>query len=246
MSLIKLRGIIIKQSDFGEANRVLTIFTKEKGIIKASIYGAKSIKNKKSGLSQVLTYGDFMLNDTGKDLMTVQSIEPIECFFAVHEDIEKLSLCIYFTDVIYSLININSPDENMLKLLLNCIYALAYKENDLETVRAVFELRAISYAGFMPNLYTCTKCQGSDNIIAFSVKGGGIVCEGCAGMEDYPINADVYHAIKYILTAEEKKMLSFKASDDVMKKVSQIAENYVKNYAEKDFYSLEYYKKIKI
>lgn len=246
MSLIKLRGIIIKQSDFGEANKVLTIFTEEKGIIKASIYGAKSIKNKKSGLSQILTYGDFMLNDTGKDLMTVQSIEPIECFFSVGEDIQKLSLCVYFTDVIYSLIDTNSPDENMLKLLLNCIYALSYKEIDLETVRAVFELRVISYAGFMPNLYTCTKCREIDNIIAFSVKNGGIVCEGCAGMEDYPINADIYHAIKYILTSEEKKMLSFKASEEVMKKVSQIAEDYVKNYAEKEFSSLEYYKKISI
>lgn len=246
MSLIKLRGIIIKQSDFGEANKVLTIFTEEKGIIKASIYGAKSIKNKKSGLSQVLTYGDFLINDTGKEMMTIQSIEPIEYFFPIGEDIQKLSLCIYFADVIYSLINTNSPDENMLKLLLNCIYALSYKENDLEKVRAVFELRVISYAGFMPNLYTCTRCRSSENIIAFSVKNGGIVCDGCADMEDYPVNADVYHAIKYILTAEEKKMLSFKITDDVLKNVSQIAENYVKNYAEKEFSSLEYYKKISI
>lgn len=246
MSLVKLRGIVIKQSDFGETNRILTIFTKEQGVIRVAVYGAKSTRNKKSGLSQMLTYGDFILNDTGKDIMTLQSVDALECFFPIQEDIVKLSLSVYFIDLFYNLININLPDEGMLNLLLNCLYALAYKEIDEETIRSVFELRVISYAGYMPNLYTCTRCSKNDNIIGFSAKSGGIVCEKCIDGEDEPINADIYHAIKYILTSDEKKMLSFKASDEVLKRVSEISEKYVKNYAEKDFPSLEYYKKMSV
>lgn len=246
MSDVKVRGIIIKKSDFGEANRILTIFTKEYGIVRAAVYGAKSIKSKNSAGSQFLTYADFMLRDNGRDFMTLKSCDVIENFFPVQEDIVKLSLCVYFSDLIYNLINQNVPDEDILRLFLNTVYALSYKELDTETVRAVFELRVLSYAGYRPNLNNCTGCQSSEDIVAFSPHTGGIVCRRCRRREDISINADIYHAIKYILTAEEKKMFSFSASDDVMREVSKISESYMRTYTDKEFTSLEYYKKINI
>jgi len=246
MSDIKVNGIVIKKSDFGEANRILTIFTREHGIIKAAAYGAKSIKNKNSASSQFLCYADFILKDTGKDIMTVKAVDVIESFFPVQEDIVKLSLCVYFSDLIYNLINRNVPDENMLRLFLNTVYALAYKDIDNETARAVFELRAMSYAGFSPNLNCCVCCLKNENITSFSVKSGGIVCSDCSKSVDIPINAEIYHALKYILTSKEKKMFSFSASKEVMKAVSDIAERYVMAYSEKEFKSLDYYKKINL
>lgn len=246
MSLVKIRGVIIKQSDYGEGNRILNIFTKEQGIIRAVLYGAKSPKNRNGAPAQFLTYADFMLSNSGRDMFTVRSCEPIECFFAIQEDIEKLALCSYFADLSYTLINLNSADENMLNLLLNCFYALAYKDIDKEKIKAVFELRAAAYAGYMPNLYRCTRCLSNDNITAFSPKNGGIVCSDCASAEDFAINAGIYHALRYILTSEEKKMLSFTASEQVMKSVSDIAEKYILLHTEKSFKSLEYYKKISV
>ncbi len=244
MSLVKTKGIIIKQYDYGEGNRILNIFTKDQGIIKAVLYGAKSIKNKNSAAAQFLTYADFILSNSGRDMYTVRSCEPIECFFKIHEDIEKVALCTYMADLIYTLINLNSPDENILNLFLNCCYATAYKDTDNEKIRAVFELRVIAYSGYMPNLINCTKCLSNENIAAFSPKSGGIVCEGCMQPEDFELNADIYHTLKYILTAEAKKIMSFSASETVMRTVSQIAEKYAALHTEKDFASLEYYKKI--
>ena len=64
MSTIKTKGIILRQSDFKEANRILTIFTKEFGIVNAVAYGAKSIRNKNSASTQIMTYADFILLKT--------------------------------------------------------------------------------------------------------------------------------------------------------------------------------------
>ncbi len=244
MSLLKTKGIIIKQYDYGESNRILNIFTKDQGIIKAVLYGAKSMKNKNSRTAQFLTYADFILSNSGRELYTIKNCEPIECFFKIHEDIEKVALCTYMADLIYTLINLNSPDENILNLFLNCCYALAYKDIDNEKIRAVFELRVMAYSGYLPEMYRCTKCFSEENITAFSPVSGGVVCDGCVQPGDYMINADIYYAIRYILTAEGKKMMSFSASDSVMHTVSEIAEKYVEAYTEKNFSSLDYYKKI--
>lgn len=244
MSTVKTKGLILKQSDFGEANRILTIFTREYGIIKAVCYGAKSIRNKNSASTQVMTYADLVLANTNKDLMSIQNAEIIESFFGVKEDIVKLSLCVYFADLVYSLINTNSRDDDMLSLILNCVYALSYKENDTEKVRAVFELRAMSLGGYMPNIQSCVKCNSTESITHFSSSNGGIVCEGCKGKSDIPIDANVYHTLSYILSSDVKKMLSFNITDDVMKRVSNIAQSYVGVFSDKQFKSLSYYKQM--
>ncbi len=246
MSTIKTKGIILKQSDFKEANRILTIFTKDFGIINAVAYGAKSIRNKNSASTQVMTYADFILLKTNKDMMSIQSAEIIDSFFGVKEDIVKLSLCVYFGDLIYSLLNTNSPDEDMLSLILNSVYALSYKDYSLEKVKAVFELRAMAYGGYMPNISCCVGCGNIDNISHFNAKSGGIMCRSCAKIGSTPIDAEIYHTLSYILTADTKKMLSFNASDEVIKKLCEISEEYVLTYCDKKFKSLDYYKQINI
>lgn len=244
MSTVKAKGLIIKQSDFKEANRVLTIFTEDFGIINAVAYGAKSIRNKNSASTQVMTYADFIFSNTNRDMMSVQSAEIIDSFFGVKEDITKLSLCTYFADLVYSLLNSNSPDCDMLSLMLNSLYALSYKDFDIKKIKAVFELRAMAYGGYMPNISYCVGCSSIENITHFNAQKGGIVCRNCNQSGGVLIDGNVYHTLSYILTADAKKMLSFDADEDTMKRVSDIAEEYVLTYCDKNFKSLDYYKQI--
>ena len=72
MAEIRARGIIIKQSDYGEGHRMLTVFTEEYGIVKAVSYGVKKSKSKAAASSQFLCYGDFdFYKGVGKDIMTI-------------------------------------------------------------------------------------------------------------------------------------------------------------------------------
>ncbi len=243
MKTVKARGIVIKQTSFGEANRILTIFTHEYGIIKACAYGAKSIRSKNSASAQFLSYGDYILYKSNHDIMNIQSSEIIESFFSVQEDIVKLSLCVYMCDLTYSLINTDMPEPPLLSLLLNCIYALSQKNVSPDTVKAVFELKATAYAGYMPNLGCCS-CGSANGICAFSCSKGCIVCSECRTASDFPVDSGIYHALKYIFETDTKKMFSFNASQDVMKAISEIAEKYAQYHTEKRLSSLDYYKKI--
>lgn len=244
MATIKTRGLIIKQTAFSESNRIITIFTHEYGIIKAAVYGASNTRSKNAASTQFLCYGDFVLYKSGKDLLTVKSCEIVESFFTLREDIVKLSLCVYMCDVVYALLNTDSPDENILKLILNCIYALSNKDIPCETVRTVFELKAICLAGYMPNLSFCKLCKTTKDICAFSKKGDGILCDKCKRIDDIFIDGDIYHAIFYILNSPIKKMFSFNASDEVMKTVAKISSVCIRAYTEKEFSSLKYYEDI--
>ena len=74
MAGIKTNGIVIKQTDFGEGDRMLWVFTEDFGIVKAVGRGARKIKSKSGSSSQFLCYGDFNLYPSNKDIYNINSI----------------------------------------------------------------------------------------------------------------------------------------------------------------------------
>lgn len=241
MAEVRARGIIIKQSDYGEGHRMLTVFTEEYGIVKAVSYGVKKTKAK-SASSQFLCYGDFTFyKNANKDIMTVNSIDTIDGFYPVCEDIKKLALCVYLADITYSLLGMNNPDSRILHIFLNSVYALAYKDWDVQKIKTVYELKLMCIGGYMPSIHSCVSC-GSGTVTAFDLLKGGMVCRNCGGK--YLVNVDktLYTAIRYIAGCEDKKMLSFNASEDILNRLNALTEQYISLQIDQTFSSLDYYK----
>ena len=125
------RGIIIKQANYGDAHRMLWIFTETDGIIKAVRYGIRGKKTSNAAAFQLFSYGDFKLRPSRGEIMTAVSADVLDGFYPVSEDIKKLSLASYLADITYTLLGEANPDKRMLALFLNAVYAASNKEVDL-------------------------------------------------------------------------------------------------------------------
>lgn len=244
MSELKARGIIIKQSDYGEGHRMLSIFTEEYGIIKAVSYGVKKSKSSAAASSQFLCYGNFTLYKShNKDIMTVDRIDTIDGFYPVCEDIKKLSLCVYLADITYSILGMNNPDIRILNIFLNSIYAMAYRKESLAKIKTVYELKLMCAGGYAPELNHCISC-GSFELFAFDLLKGGAVCRNCGGKYVIKINKGVYRALSYIAACDDKKMLSFSADEELLNTLGKLTEQFVVLQLDQSFSSLDYYKSI--
>ena len=244
MSNIKSKGLILKQTAFGEANRMLTVFCEDLGIIQVSAYGAKSAKGRRSAALQFMAYSEFVLKKGKGDILTVESAEAIDSFFPAQEDIRVLSLLNYFSEITCAALGQNVEDNNLLHLLLNTVYVCAYNKVPCALAKAVYELRLAKNSGYMPELASCLQCGREVELPYFSYNGG-LVCEGCAKKSPaIPIDTGCLHALTYILHADDKKMFSFQVSDAVLERLSILAETYLLKHLDRDFKSLEYYKKI--
>ena len=241
----KVKGIVIKEIQYGESNKMLSIFTRELGIIRASMYGAKSIKSGKSAVGQFLGYSEFQLSEGKGGVYTVTSGTLEEGFFPISEDIEKLSLTVYFSDLIFETIGYENSDGAVLTLFLNTLYALCYTGLDLKKAKAVFELRLMSIVGLRPLLTKCVKCGNISGIVEFSGKDGGLVCKNCLSGGD-KITKSVVDAMNYIISADPKKIFSFTVTDEVEALLGKIAEDYVRVQLDREFSSLQYFKRILI
>jgi len=240
--MAKCTGVIIKQSNFGEGHRMLWIFTDKFGIVKAVAHGAEKLKSKSGAATQFLAMCDFDFYENG-DVWNINSVVAKDTFWHIQEDIVKLALCTYFADLVYYSLELRNPDINVFRLFLNTLYACAYREINIKTVKLVFELKIMYMTGFMPLPDTCCMCGSQESLCYFSPRTGGIVCSKCRKNE-IPVDEDMYKTIYYIIRCDIKKMFSVAYPENAVEKLSEISEKYVTGVLGKNIPSLEYYKKI--
>ena len=154
---IKTKGIILKELASGDEDKLLTILTEDRGVIFAYARGARRFKNRLAPSTGLLCYSSMVLF-WNRDRYSLDYADSIEQFFELRQSVEKLALASYFAEVSAML----GPKENdkgqFLKLLLNCLSFLQSGRMDGMLLKAVFELRALSISGFMPDLVACAGC----------------------------------------------------------------------------------------
>ncbi len=217
---------------------MMTVLADGLGVISVSCYGVRSRKSKTR--IRLFSCADFVLSKKG-DIYRMEQMDLVDAFFPICEDITKLSLANYLSDLAKDAFS--TADQDVLKLLLNTMYVISYKDTDLNLAKAVYEIKIAQYMGYEPQVTSCVICGRLDNIEAFDMESG-VKCSSCKKATDYPIMRGVYEALKFILQKEDAKIFSFEVSDEVKKELCKLAEKYIASKTERNYKSLDYLKKI--
>ncbi len=237
------KGLIIREQTIGESDRLVTLLTADLGIVRAFVRRAKTYKNKNLSATSLFVYGDFTLYK-GKDAYVIDSASPIEVFFDLRNDIERLALAQYFAQLTYYLGTEEQPAPEMLRLILNALYLLCKGEKDLKLVKAAVEMRMVCLGGYMPNVLACYRCgEYESDIMYFDVEEGCIYCENCNRNNALTAPLGVITAIRYIcLTDDVAKVFSFKLSPENLNILENITEKYLLRCVDGRLTTLEFYK----
>lgn len=241
MAGVKTNGIVIKQTDFGEGDRMLWIFTEDFGIVKAVGRGARKSKNKSGSSGQFLCYGEFDFF-CGGEIWNLNAFSPKEAFEPVQYDFSKLALCNYFSELILIFLDYANPDKMVLRLFLNTLYACAYKNISQKTLKLAFELKLLCLTGFCPKIDACSNC-GDEEIYAFDLLENGVLCKNCKNASCITITNESLLFLRYIICCDIKKLFAYEIPHDTEAELSYIAERYLKYHADREIKSLDYYKK---
>ena len=237
-------ALVVKEMIVGESDRLVTLFTRDFGLIKAFASGAKGIKSKKSAATGLLTYSNFLLAKK-KDTYKVREASPIKSFFGAGSDIVSLSLSQYFCELCLVLAPSGVSSEEFLRLVLNSLNFIAEKKFDPVFIKAVTELRTAVISGYMPNLIACGKCGCFENdVMYFSLEDGSLVCKDCGGNSGIPINRTVVTAMRHIVYSEFKNLYSFSIPENDVLLLSSVAEKYITYQTEHKFATLDFFKTV--
>jgi len=248
MGFLRTRGIVIKEVNTGEADKIVTLFTINQGRISALARGGRRPRSKLSAASQILCYGEYMLY-SGKEMYSINSCDVIEPFYEIRNDMVKLTYTAHFTDIVLEIIQENQPSPKLLKLLLNTLYMLARTGKQPELLASIFELRAVSLAGYAPHVHACMKCGGApEKNYSFSFLRCGFLCdrEKCAGEDRSSVllSSGASRAIQHIVHSPMETLFSFSLSQEVLEELGRITRRYLRERLERDFTKLDFLKRV--
>lgn len=239
------KGLIIREQTIGESDRLVTLLTADFGLIKAFVRRAKTFKNQNLSSTSLFVYGDFALYK-GKDAYVIDNASPIEVFFDLRADIERLSLAQYFAQLTYYLGAEEQPAPEMLRLVLNALHLLCKGERNTKIIKSAVEMRMLTLGGYMPNLLACYRCGVFESdIMYFDIEEGCIYCKDCFRNNALTAPLGVITAIRYICLSEDVgKVFSFSLSDENIDILADITEKYLLSRIDGRLTTLEFYKSL--
>lgn len=236
MGIIKTKGIVLKQNNMGDNDEMCTILTPDLGKIGCAAKGAKKPKSSLMAGTQFLCFGDFVIYK-GINSYSINSSEPIEIFYNIRLDIDKLKYASEVSKIVCDVTNENESAYRVLQLTLNTIYMISESGKDLDLILSIFKIRLLSIIGFRPVVEKCICCNEKENIKYFSFADNGFKCDAC-GRQDkgaMEINESIVKAIRFIIWAEPKKIFSFEISEEAKLKLKLLSKVYLDKCLEREY-----------
>lgn len=239
------QGLVIRQNKTGETDRVITILTPE-GVLTAYARGSLKPGGKLTSSTAMLGYSEFELAE-GKSMYTVTEAQSIMRFARLSANMTRYSLACYFCELARLLAPADEGSAEFLSLTLNALYLLSETDKPCAEIKLAYELRAMSEAGYRPDVEGCCACaDDTAQDVFFDSAEGNILCRQCAEKSGRRANCPqgALAAMRYILNAPLSKAFSFKLGGRSLAALERISEEYVRRWIEHPIQTLEFYKQL--
>ena len=236
MGIIKTKGIVLAQHNLGDNDKMITILTPDLGKIGCAAKGARRPKSALMAGTQFLCFADFVIFK-GANSYNINSCDPIEIFYNIRLDIDKLKYASEVAKVAQDVTDENQSSYKVLQLVLNTIYMISESDRDMDFIMSVFKLRLLSIIGFRPIIENCATCNKKEDLVYFSFKDNGLKCDAC-GRQDksaMQVSEATVKAIKFIVWADPKKIFSFDISEENNSQLKLLTKVYMDNCLEKNY-----------
>ena len=238
-------GLVILEKYVGESDRLVTILTRQKGVLRAFARRADRMKSGKLSATRLFSYSRFTVFE-GREKYIIDDAEPIEVFFGLRNDIARLSLAQYFCELAGALAPQEAEAGDFLRLMLNALYLLGKGERPNRIVKAAVEMRIMSLAGYQPDLVCCSECGCYEaETMHFLPRSGKLLCGSCyrpQGAEPtFLLHRGAMTALRHTVYSEFEKLFSFRVSPDAEHELTAASEHYVLETLQRGFRTLDFY-----
>jgi DNA repair protein RecO (recombination protein O) len=177
---VKTEGVVLRSIRYAEADRILHVYTPERGRISAIAKGVRRTKSRFGGRLEPFFRLRLVLHEGRSDLMTVTGAETVEAYARLRTDGGAIDTAARACDAVSRLFEAADPHPAVYHLLCNEL-ALLDGEPARATVanQLAFRLKLLIAAGFAPQLAACASCGEREHLVGFSGEAGGVVCGGC-------------------------------------------------------------------
>jgi DNA repair protein RecO (recombination protein O) len=176
----RVDAVVLRHVDYGEADRILNLYTRQFGKMHTLVKGARKVTSRKAGHLEPFTHVKLQLAK-GRDLLLITQADTVDAYLPLGEDLILMGHASYVIELIDRFTyDDGSENSTLFRLLTDTLSRLANKSDPWLAIR-YYEMRLLDNLGFRPQLFECANCGreilAEDQFYSFSA--GGVICPNC-------------------------------------------------------------------
>ncbi len=244
----RVEAVVLRHADWGEADRLITLYTRERGKVRAIAKGARKIRSRKAGHLEPFTRVTLQLA-RGHDLLIVTQADTLDAYLAIHENLIKTGHAAYVVELLDRFTYEDDTENYGIFRLLSEVLSRLEQEADPWLAIRYYELRLLDLLGYRPHLFECANC--GREIIAedqyFSAAQGGVLCPTCGaglpGASNVSENALKY--LRHFQRSDYAAAQRARPTLEVQSEVEALLQSYVTYLLERALNSPDFIRQIK-
>jgi DNA repair protein RecO (recombination protein O) len=235
-------AIVLRRTDFGEADRLLTALTPDRGKLKLIAKGARKPTSRKSGHVELFCHSRFMVA-VGRELDIVTQAEMLDPHVPLREDLLRTTYAYYVAELADAFTAERDENQPLFSLVRDALDWLC-EADDLALVARYYELHLLALVGYQPQLFVCAGCrerlQQEANYL--SAADGSVLCSGCghgrAGASELSVNA--LKVLRFLQTRGWETCRLLRLSPSSHAEVEQAMQKYITYHLERKLKSVDF------
>lgn len=176
----RVDAVVLRHSDYGEADRMLTLYTRQLGKTRAIAKGARKIASRKAGHIEPFTHVRLQLAK-GRDMFILTQADTVDAYLSLRDDLVLTGQASYVMELLDRFTYEDETENSAIfRLLTDTLSRLASRLDPWLVIR-YYEMRLLDHLGFRPQLFECANCgreiKAEDQFFSFSA--GGVICPRC-------------------------------------------------------------------
>jgi DNA repair protein RecO (recombination protein O) len=235
-------AIVLRRTDFSEADRLLTLYSRDFGKIQAIAKGARKPQSRKTGHVELFMRTNFLFAK-GREMNIITQAEMVDGYGGLRLDLIRTTYASYMVELLDRFTADEDKHSGLYDLLAN---ALGWLENTHDVLLAAryYELRLLGLAGYQPRLFQCVACEEAieEQDQFFSAELGGLLCPNCqtADRRAQPISSVAVKVLRYLQTRDWKTVGSLNLKRPLHRELEALMHHYLTYLLERELKSVDF------
>lgn len=244
----RVEAVVLRHVDWGEADRLLTLFTREHGKLRVLAKGARKLLSRKAGHLEPFTHVVLLLA-RGRELPVVSQVETMEAFLPIREDLLRTGYAAYTLELLDRFTYAEEGHSPALfRVLIETLGRIAIEPEGWLAVR-YYEMRLLDALGFRPKLFECANCGREIQPVAqfFSPAAGGVICPACGtGLPGlWPVEMEILKYLRHFQRSNYTAAARARPAAQHQKQIETLMQGYFTYLLERELNTPGFLKRVR-
>ena len=226
--LYRAQGVVLRTIKLGEADRIITLVTKERGKVRAVAKGVRKTESKFGGRLEPVSHVALQCYEGRGELDIVTQAESIDPFRKIREDFDRLRRAVSMLEAVDHIAQEGEANPRLYQMLVGALRSL--EKRDSTSIVASFFWKLLAFEGVQPVLDECVSCGAVDNLVAFDLGEGGVLCRDCR--RGHSISPEALVLLRRTLGGDLSKVLDEEESSATYE-LAQLADDSIEYHLER-------------